>query len=219
MKLKCVVFDMDGVLFDSEALVQACWEIVAEKYGVAHIRQTCQRCLGVNAVTTRQIFLKAYGESFPYDDYKKEMSDLYWEQVQIGGLMLKPGVREILAALYDDGYAVGIASSTRNEVIRKQLAIFELEKYFNQIIGGDQVQHSKPNPEIYQKACQALGAVPETAYAVEDSYNGIRSAHGAGLHPIMIPDLLPPTDEMQQLAEHIFPDMHAFQKFLFGDAE
>lgn len=216
MKLTSVVFDMDGVLFDSEALVQACWEIVAHKYGIAHIRQTCQRCLGINAATTRQIFLEEYGETFPYDAYKKEMSALYWQQVQDGKLALKPGVREILAALHEGGYVVGIASSTRHAAILHQLEHFGLENAFDQIVGGDEVQHSKPDPEIYQKACQALGVSPEAAYAVEDSYNGIRSAYRAGLHPIMIPDLLPPTEEMHRLAEHIFPHMQAFQEFLFS---
>ena len=81
-------------------------------------------------------------------------------------------------------------------------------------IGGDMVQQSKPHPEIYQTACAAMEVPPACAYAVEDSYNGIRAAARAGMHPIMIPDLLPPTPEMEQLAEQIFPDMAAFQAFL-----
>lgn len=214
MKCQCVVFDMDGVLFDSEALVLKCWELTAEKYAIPNIRSTCQRCLGTNAATSRQLFLETYGADFPYDRYKKEMSGLYWEQVQAGNLALKPGVREMTAALQSKGWATGIASSTRAVVIRQQLAMFGLEQCFDRIIGGDMVRRSKPEPDIYLMACEALEIPPAEAYAVEDSYNGIRAAFRAGMHPIMIPDLLPPTKEMQQLAEHIFPDMQAFQEFL-----
>lgn len=216
MKCQCVVFDMDGVLFDSEALVQQCWVLTAEKYQIPDICSTCQKCLGTNAAAARQLFLETYGADFPYDAYKAEMSGLYWEHVQAGKLKLKPGVREILSALRAHHIAIGIASSTRQTVIRKQLAMFGLEESFDQIIGGDMVQHSKPEPDIYLEACAALGMAPEYAYAVEDSYNGIRAAFRAGMHPVMIPDLQPPTEEMQQLAEYIFPDMQAFQEFLFS---
>lgn len=216
MKCQCVVFDMDGVLFDSEALVLQCWELTAEKHRIDHVRSTCQKCLGSNAAAAKEKFLETYGADFPYDEYKAEMSALYWEYVQAGKLALKFGVREILAALREHHFAIGIASSTRQVVIRKQLAMFGLENSFDQIIGGDMVQRSKPEPEIYLRACEALGILPEAAYAVEDSYNGIRAASRAGMHPVMIPDLLPPTAEMEQLAEHIFPDMQAFQAFLFS---
>ncbi|WP_298483531.1 HAD family phosphatase [uncultured Ruminococcus sp.] len=216
MKCQCVVFDMDGVLFDSEALVLQCWELTAEKHQIDHVRSTCQKCLGSNAAAAKQKFLETYGADFPYDEYKAEMSALYWEHVQAGWLALKPGVREILAALRENHFAIGIASSTRQIVIRKQLAMFGLENSFDQIIGGDMVHRSKPEPEIYLRACDALGISPGVAYAVEDSYNGIRAASRAGMHPVMIPDLLPPTAEMEQLAEHIFPDMQAFQEFLFS---
>lgn len=214
MKCQCVVFDMDGVLFDSETLVLQCWEIIAEKHQIPHVSSTCRKCLGINAAAAKQQFLKAYGTDFPYDEYKAEMSALYWEHVQMGRLALKPGVREILSDLRAHHFAVGIASSTRKTVIQKQLAMFGLENHFDQIVGGDMVQRSKPEPDIYLRACEVLGTAPEYAYAVEDSYNGIRAASRAGMHPVMIPDLLPPTAEMEQLAEHIFSDMQAFQMFL-----
>lgn len=205
---------MDGILFDSEALVLQCWESVGKIHGIPQVEVICRQCLGVNSQRTKQLFCAHYGADFPYDDYKKEMSALYWENVENGRLALKPGVEAILKWLRQQKFRVGIASSTRTAVIRKQLGIFGLASYFDVIIGGDMVQHSKPEPEIYLTACHALDTAPEDAYAVEDSYNGIRAAHRAGMHPVMIPDLLPPTEEMETLAEHIFPDMTAFQQFL-----
>ena len=123
-------------------------------------------------------------------------------------------MREILQFLREQHIPAAIASSTRRAAVRQQITLFGLQDFFCKIIGGDMVQQSKPHPEIYQTACAAMDVPPACAYAVEDSYNGIRAASRAGMHPIMIPDLLPPTPEMEQLAEQIFPDMAAFQAFL-----
>lgn len=209
-----VVFDMDGVLFDSETLVLQCWELTAQRHHIPDITATCRKCLGTNAAASRQLFLETYGIDFPYDDYKKEMSALYWQCVKNGKLQVKPGVRELVMALHQNGWKVGIASSTRKCVIEQQLDIFGIKEYFDQIIGGDMVQQSKPAPDIYQRACRALQIMPKAAYAVEDSYHGIFAAYRAGMRPIMIPDLLPPTPEMEKMADHIFSDMQQFHRFL-----
>ena len=90
--MQCVVFDMDGVLFDSEALVLRSWEQTAEIHGIPDVREVCLRCLGTNAAESRRLFLEKYGADFPYDTYKAEMSARYWENVGEGKLELKPGV-------------------------------------------------------------------------------------------------------------------------------
>lgn len=214
--MQCVVFDMDGVLFDSEALVLRSWEQTAEIHGIPDVREVCLRCLGTNAAESRRLFLEKYGADFPYDTYKAEMSARYWENVGEGKLELKPGVREILDALRQNGWKTAIASSTRTAVVREEMQHFGLEQMFDEIIGGDMVRRSKPDPEIYLTACRVLGADPAETYAVEDSYNGIRSATAAGMRPVMIPDLLPPTPEIESLTAKIFPSMTEFQQFLFS---
>ena len=216
INLKAVLFDMDGVLFDSEALVLRSWEQTAEIHGIPDVREVCLRCLGTNAAESRRLFLEKYGADFPYDTYKAEMSARYWENVGEGKLELKPGVREILDALRQNGWKTAIASSTRTAVVREEMQHFGLEQMFDEIIGGDMVRRSKPDPEIYLTACRVLGADPAETYAVEDSYNGIRSAAAAGMRPVMIPDLLPPTPEIESLTAKIFPSMTEFQQFLFS---
>ena len=211
---EAVVFDMDGVIFDSEALVIKTWKMVAEKYGFDDVETVCRQCLGTNAAATRQIFLDAYGEDFPYDDYKKEMSELYHMEAAGGNLPVKPGVREILKYLKNAEIKTGLATSTREAVVRKELEEAGITEFFDVIVCGDMVKKSKPAPDIYLEACRRLQIKPEAAYAVEDSYNGIRAAHAAGMKPVMVPDLAEPTEEMEKLAECILPSLHEVREYI-----
>ncbi len=213
-EIKAIVFDMDGVIFDSEAKVVECWLETAEKHGVKDIETLCHMCLGTNSAETRRIALEFYGENFPYDEYKKEMSDLYHSRYDGGRLPTKPYIRELLEYLRANGYKVALASSTRSEVVYNQLRDAGILRYFDKLVCGDMVSRSKPAPDIFLKACEELAVSPENAAAIEDSYNGIRSAHAAGMHPIMVPDLAPPTEEMQQLAEVILPSLNEVEGYL-----
>ncbi|MBQ9948508.1 MAG: HAD family phosphatase [Oscillospiraceae bacterium] len=205
--ITAVVFDMDGVIFDSENKVMECWVETAEKYGIKDIEKLCRMCLGTNSAETRRIALEFYGEDFPYDEYKKEMSDLYHSRYDNGRLPMKEGVRELLEFLKQNGIKIALASSTRRTVVHHQLEHAEILPYFDKVVCGDMVERSKPAPDIFLKACEELSVSPADAVAIEDSYNGIRSAHSAGMRPIMVPDLAPPTEEMQQLTETILPSL------------
>ncbi len=206
-KLQAVVFDMDGVIFDSERKVVECWVETADKYGIKDIERLCRMCLGTNSAETRRIALEFYGEDFPYDEYKKEMSDLYHSRYDNGRLPMKEGVRELLEFLKQNGIKIALASSTRRTVVLHQLEHAGILPYFDKVVCGDMVEKSKPAPDIFLKACEELAASPSDAIAIEDSYNGIRSAHSAGMRPIMVPDLAPPTEEMEQLTEAILPSL------------
>lgn len=202
--LKAVVFDMDGIIFDSERLVIDCWKVVAEKYAIPDIEAACNECLGVNGVETKEKFLKRYGRDFPYDAYKSEMSQIYHDNYDGGRLPMKIGVVELLQYIKEMGLKVALASSTRSEVVTQQLKDAGILNYFQVIVGGDMVTRSKPKPDIFLKACEELGVAPQESFAIEDSYNGIRAAAAGHLRPLMVPDLMPPTSEMQNLSEGIF---------------
>ncbi len=207
MDRKAVVFDMDGVIFDSEQLVIDCWQVVAEKYGIPGIEEACFECLGINATLTRELMKKRYGEDFPYDEYKKEMSALFHSRAAGGKLPQKKGIKELLQWLKEQDVKTAVASSTRREVVIRELKEGGLLSYFDQVICGDMVSRSKPAPDIFLKTCESLGVEPAEAYAIEDSYNGIRAAAAAGMAPIMVPDLAEPTEEMEQLAVKILPSL------------
>ena len=204
---EAVIFDMDGVIFDSETLVFRCWNVVAEKYGIKNVEEACRECLGINAVETKERFLKRYGEDFPYDEYKGEMSELFHETAADGGLELKPGVTELLAFLKEHHYKIALASSTRKVVVESQLTAAGIIDYFDKIICGDMVKKSKPEPDIYLTAAEEINVSPNKCYAIEDSYNGIRSAYRAGMDVIMVPDMLPANEEMKEICCNILDSL------------
>ena len=115
------------------------------------------------------------------------------------GVPLKEGVKEILEYLTENGYIVGLASSTGRGSVMEHLEQTGLTHYFRTIVTGDMVEHSKPNPDIYLKACEELGVSPVNAIAIEDSPNGIRSAYRAGMKPVMVPDMIEPTAEIEAM--------------------
>lgn len=161
--------------------------------------------------------LETYGADFPYDSYAKESSVIYHSRYDGGRLPMKPGVVELLTFLKEEGKKIALASSTRRQTVTNQLKDAGILDFFDQVICGDMVERSKPAPDIFLKACEELGVKPERAYAIEDSYNGIRAAHAGKLHPIMVPDLLPETAEMQEKAEVVLPDLLEVISYLKGD--
>ena len=211
-----VIFDMDGVIFDSEILVLQAWKEVAERHGIAGVEAACHECLGTNSVVSKGVFLKHYGEDFPYEEYKAEMAEVFFSHASGGKLAKKPGVEELLKYLKMRGFKIGLASSTREALVRSELSDGGLLGYFDQIVGGDMVERSKPEPDIFLEACRRLGTRPENCYVIEDSHNGIRAAYAAGMHPIMVPDLMEVTEEMKSLAEEILGSLCAVQEFLQG---
>lgn len=211
---KAVVFDMDGVIFDSERAVMQCWKEVASRHNIPDIEKAILACTGTTMVRTREIMLNLYGADFPYDEYARESSVIFHSRYDGGRLPMKPGVKELLTFLKEHDKKIALASSTRQQVVTDELRDAGIIEYFDRIICGDMVSRSKPAPDIFLKACEELNVSPSDSYAIEDSYNGIRAAHAGGLHPIMVPDLLPADEEMQSLAEIVLPNLTSVKEYL-----
>ena len=209
-----VIFDMDGVIFDSEILVLQAWKEVAERHGIAGVEAACHECLGTNSVVSKGVFLKHYGEDFPYEEYKAEMAEVFFSHASGGKLAKKPGVEELLKYLKMRGFKIGLASSTREVLVRSEISDGGLLGYFDQIVGGDMVERSKPEPDIFLEACRRLESKPELVF--EDSKVGVQAAWNARIPVIMVPDLMEVTEEMKSLAEEILGSLCAVQEFLQG---
>ena len=197
--IEAIVFDMDGVLFDTENLICQAWIEIAEEIGLDGIQEVLLKCIGRNFAASKAIFIEYYGETEEFEKFRKRADDKVHQIIEENGMPIKEGVYDLLEFLKINHYKVGLASSTRKEKVLEHLKRANIEKYFEVIIGGDMVKESKPHPEIYQKACKELGVEPRNAVCIEYSPGGIRSAHAAGLNVIMIPDLIQPTEDIRIL--------------------
>lgn len=211
--MKTVVFDMDGVLYDTERLCMDSWVAIAAEHDITGVEEVFPLCIGLNDTDTRALIMERMGEDFPYDTFKEEASIWFRTYVKENGLPIKKGVREILEYLKTNGWSIGLASSSRQKSVLSHLENTGLREYFSVIVTGDMIEHSKPQPDIYLKACEKLGVSPKECFAIEDSLNGIRAAHWAGLKPIMVPDMIAANDEIKSITRWIFEDLTKVQEY------
>ena len=197
--LEGVVFDVDGVLFDTERLSQGTWNAVSTELNWPQVGRAYLEFVGQNRADILQKMLDLFGPDFPRETFLLTCSARSQARMEQEGVPLKPGVREILEFLTARGIPAALATSTNRERTHRRMEMTGLGPCFSAVVTGDQVEHSKPDPEIYQLACQALGTAPSRTLAIEDSRNGILSAHAAGMPVVMIPDLIPPAPELERL--------------------
>ena len=212
-KCKAVIFDLDGILLDSERVALGRWRQVAHEMGLGEIEKVYARCVGTNPAMTRQLLQEAYGPDLSAEAFFERLLS-HFPRTDLPQMPVKPGAREILEALRDRPVTLALASSSPLPYIRRELGGAQLLDFFDHVVSGDMVRRSKPDPEIFLKAAALCGAAPEETWVVEDSFNGIRAAHSAGMHPVMVPDLLPPDGEMEQKAERILPDLLSARDYL-----
>ncbi len=187
--MKAVVFDMDGVLFDTESVCMKAWDYAGEVMGVGKAGYMVLKTLGMNADKAVEIIKTEFGAGFDAVKFKQIGKNYSYDYFNTYGVPEKPGLYEILDYLKNKGYKIALASSTSSQSVHHHLKEKDIEKYFDAVICGDMVEKSKPEPDIYLKACAQLNENPDNCIAIEDSKNGILSAHRAGLQVIMVPDL------------------------------
>ena len=208
MKYSAVIFDMDGVIFDSERVYMECCIKAAEKFGAENVEEVVRKCIGVTNEMTMQILREFFGADFPVDDYWKASIGYFWDFYnEHGALPMKKGVVEALTYLKEKGYPLAIASSTKTETVTKQLTDAGIVDFFTLIVGGNMVSRSKPAPDIFLLAAERLGEKPEHCLVVEDSPSGVRAGRAAGMTVCMIPDLAPCTEELRPYCDLVLPSL------------
>lgn len=200
---RAVVLDMDGLMLDTERIAVECWIESARVSGWEISRETCLTMVGLDHRASRQKLLDAGGRSFPLDEVSKRGRVRYLERLRSEGVLLKPGIVELLDWLDARGVPKAVATSTMCELAHEKLSLAGLRDRFETIVCGDQVPKTKPAPDVYLAATAELGFDPRTCIALEDSDTGLRAAHGAGLACIVVPDMMPPRAEYAGLAHTV----------------
>ena len=212
-QIKAIIFDMDGVILDSESLCDKTWQKAATEFQISDLQKVLNICRGRNKNDTIQILKDFYGSDFKAQDFLNRTSELFYEFESRGELKLLPYAKECLEYLKSK-YKIALASSTRKESVFRQLKSLGVFEYFETLTTGDMVVHSKPDPEIYKIACSSINMAPQNCIAIEDSPNGIKSAFLAGLKPIMVPDRILPTEETKKLCYKILPSLKEVMQIL-----
>ncbi|MBO4952312.1 MAG: HAD family phosphatase [Lachnospiraceae bacterium] len=203
---RAVVFDMDGVITDTEKLYRRFQLEEGRKLGIPDdvMVVACERIAGGTKYTNKSRFEEVVGRGIDYLDFRAAVIRKLDTHIRTCGVELKPGVADTLKYLKEKGAKVGLATSTVRERATGYLKAHHIDRYFDELVFGDTVAHGKPAPDIYLKACEMLDVRPEEAIAVEDSVNGIVSAGRAGMYPVMVIDLIEPNDITRQYAKQVY---------------
>lgn len=201
--IRGAVFDMDGLLLDTERVADMSWEQAGREFGLPDPLRAINGCRGLNDAGMRRWFEVNAAPDFDYANFRRRARELSHAVTDVQ-VPVKTGAAEILAALREAGLRLAVASSTREVTVRDQLGRAGLLDYFNEVITGDTVTNGKPHPEIFLKACDAIGLAPAQCLAFEDSRNGLRSAYRAGMFTVQIPDVQIPGIESNALSWKTF---------------
>lgn len=212
--MKNIIFDMDGVIFDTERLMEKFWLTAAQEYHLSEMAEIYPSFIGKNNAGIEEALVNKYGVQAPCREVINRVVQLMRSHIREFGPPLKPYVKELLSFLKTNGYRISLASSSLTELVKSELATAQIDTYFDAVLGGDMVQHGKPAPDIFLAACDALNALPQDAYVIEDSFNGILAAYAAGAKPIMIPDILPPTPEIRQRCVQVLKSLKELELYL-----
>jgi HAD superfamily hydrolase (TIGR01509 family) len=202
-----VVFDMDGLIFNTEELYRDATMAAAAAVGHDVPLPFYLSTLGTPLEATRMAFVERFGQGFDFDTFWTAAKVRFYEMLE-RQLRLKAGVVELLDILDAARLPRAIATSSRHEEAQHHLTATGLLDRFPLVIARGDYARGKPNPDPFLKAADRLGVEAGNCIALEDSHNGVRAASVAGMMTIMVPDLLPPTSEMEQLCLCVVEDLH-----------
>jgi HAD superfamily hydrolase (TIGR01509 family) len=197
--IKAVIFDMDGVILDTERHYVEAWQEAARSFGFDFRREHALMLRSLDLNDAEKLMKGIFGEEFDYFAIRELRKKLMVKRLDKYGLEKKPGIDELLDFLKEKNIKAAVATSTPIDLTLQHLEDVGLKDRFDRIVSAKQVAHGKPAPDVYLYACEQIGEKPDECIAIEDSPNGIKSAYAAGCKPIMVPDLTPPDEEIKLL--------------------
>lgn len=205
-RFEAAVFDMDGLLLDTERIALDTFRATCRSFELGEHLDVFYRCIGTNTTRGREVIEEGLGALVDCGAFWRQWDVLY-KATTLESAALKPGARELLSELSRRGLPMAVATSTSTAQAIQKLERAGIHLHFRAIVGGDQVAHSKPHPDIYLRAAGVLGVAPGWCLALEDSANGVRAATAAGMIVVQVPDLVPPSDDLLQLGHYVFESL------------
>lgn len=208
MAIKAVIFDMDGTLVDSETVSAAAWHRAARTKGIEIPDSLIRQFIGRNLQSYRSMLVEHVGgdEEFADELLEQHLQDFF--DIAETSLELMPGARECLAALHEMGLPLALATSTRRAWALPRLQRFDMQDDFVTITCGDEVEKSKPEPDIFLTAAKSIDVDPADCAVIEDSFNGVRAGYASGAQVFMIPDLVEPDEEIKGMCSAVLASLH-----------
>ena len=212
---QAAIFDMDGLMFDTERLYQESWMALAAEFGQVPDPAFPTAVAGTAGEGMRKV-IRSY---YPAVDPEAFISACFQRVRDITRTHLpeKPGLRTLLDLLRAKGVRMAVASSSEEDIIRRNLTTAGVTDYFDVVVSSTDpaVKDGKPAPDVFLYAAARLGVDPRDCWVLEDSLNGIRAAHAAGAAALMVPDTMEPTEEIRKICQ-IFPDLNAVAEAIDG---
>ena len=209
MKVQAVLFDMDGILLDTEVLGKELFIKYTEEQGYDYIEGSYEHLLGTNSTATVRLGKEDYGNDFPIQSILSKMHEEYKQLAKQGKLPVKEGSVKCLQGLKERNIKIALVTSTaRNTVNGYVTHLPEIYNQMDVIVCGDEIEKSKPHPDIYQKAMELLGVPSEKCLGVEDSLNGLKSLTAANVESVMVPDILHYGEKFAPYTKHCISSLN-----------
>ena len=212
--IKAIIFDMDGLMIDSERVTFECYQERLKDMNLTMDEEFYKTLLGKPIKGIYQRFYDVYGNDFPIENVIQDVHQLMAERFETEGVPVKKGIVELLHYLKDNNYKTIVATSSNRDRVDKILAQAKITEFFDDSICGDEVTKGKPNPEVFLKSCQKLGVNVDEAIVLEDSEAGIQASYDANIKVICIPDMKYPEKQYEEKTFKILKDLTEVTAYL-----
>jgi HAD superfamily hydrolase (TIGR01509 family) len=207
MRLSAVIFDMDGLMIDTEALIKPCFQRAAAEMGCDIDDNFYQTLIGSGYADTAAALTARFGDSLRHDEFSRRLAALFRDRIDTSGIPVKTGVHDLIAMLDRHRLPKAIATSTEFDDAEFSLRTAGLWGHFDVIVCGDHVSRGKPHPDIYLLAASRLGVDPRECLVFEDSNAGVLAASRAGMRVVLVPDVCVPSEDAVNAAYRVLPSL------------
>lgn len=214
MNKKAVIFDMDGVIYDTERVYLEEWLNIFTKHGYKMTQEIYVAVMGTGRKNVIKTFKETFGQDLPIEVMYEEKDAELFRRIEEEGIPLKIGVIELLEYLKESGYKIALATSAKKERVAKQLRDEKLKSFFDAIVCSEDVEKGKPNPDIFLKAAALLNMNPKDCFVVEDSSAGIMAAYRAGMRGLHVEDLKAADENIKKHASGCFKNLFEIKEYI-----